>query len=273
MTSSRKTEHPKKYALVTGGSSGIGASFARALAARGHHVLIVALDDDHLYRTRQEITENYPVSCEVFGINLAGEHAATEISKWISDHQFSINILINNAGIGSKEVFENIETDFYRKQLMVNVVNTVLLTRLLVENLKDSGPSYILNMGSLGGFFHIPEKVSYVASKAFIHSFSKSLRYELEPEGIHVVLLCPGGIISNENTKMIISELKGIARKSVLDSEELADIALNRMFAGDRIIIPGLLNKSFYHIQRLLPGSVKSLVIKHQFARKSKYKM
>ncbi len=263
------TDH--KFALITGGSSGIGAAFASELAARGHHLLIVALADETLTSFGQAIQERYGVCCHTLGLDLSEESAPAALERWVSSNGFRVNILINNAGIGSREIFENLPPEFYRKQLMVNVVNTVLITRLLLDNLKSSGPSYIMNMGSLGGFFCIPEKVSYVASKAFIHSFSNSLRCELKGSGIKVVLVCPGGVTSNPNSRQIISEMKGLARKSVLDPEKLAKVTIESMFRNETTIIPGLLNKSFLHASRFVPPFLKTLVINRQFERKSRY--
>jgi short-subunit dehydrogenase len=271
MTASPVNKKEKKFALITGGSSGIGAAFASELASRGHPILIVALQDENLEHFKKQIEDRYGVSCHTLGVDLSEGNAPAEIHQWVIENEFSVNILINNAGIGSKEIFEKIDIEFYKRQLMVNVVNAVILTRLMIDNLKLSGPSYILNMGSLGGFFSIPEKVSYVASKAFIHSFSKSLRYELEPCGIKVVLLCPGGVNSNMNSRMVISELKGIAKKSVFEPEKLATVAIDSMFNNETVIIPGLINKSFYHINKFLPAFVKTLIINRQLVRKSRY--
>lgn len=261
----------RKFTLITGGSSGIGAAFARELASRGNHLLIVALPDETLDHFSLEIREKYAVDCYTLGVDLSEESAPAVVEEWVQTNGFCINILINNAGIGSKEIFENLPPEFYRKQLMVNVVNTTIITRLLLNNLKTNGQSYILNMGSLGGFFCIPEKVSYVASKAFIHSFSNSLRCELKGSGVHVVLVCPGGVTSNPNSTQIISEMKGLARKSAFDPEKLAKLTIDRMFRNDTTIIPGLLNRSFLHASRFVPLFLKSLVINRQFTRKSRY--
>ena len=261
----------EKFALITGGSSGIGAAIAEELAKRGHHLLIVALEDEQLYLFQRKVQSQYKINCHVLGIDLTNTNAPEEILEWINQHNFNVNILVNNAGIGSKNRFEEIDVEFYKKQLNINVVNTVLLTRLMIEKLKNASPSYILNLGSLGGFFNIPEKASYVASKAFIHSFSKSISYELDGSGINVVLLCPGGVNTNENNKKVISELKGISRKSIFEPEKIAKIAVSRMFKNHKIIIPGIINKSFLYINRITPENIRKIVIKNQLVKKSKY--
>lgn len=262
----------KNYALVTGGSSGIGGAIAEELAEKGHHLLIVALDDDYLKDFKKNIEKKYPIICHTFGIDLTEINAPEAIYNWISENGFHVNILVNNAGIGSKNSFDKIDIEFYKKQITMNVTNTVLLTRLMIDHLKKYAPSYILNLGSLGGFFNIPEKASYVASKAFIHTFSKSISYELEEHGIHVSLLCPGGVNTNENNKKVISELKGLSKKSIFEPKQIAKIAVAGMFKNQKVIIPGIINKSVLYVNRITPESVRKIIIKNQLVKKSKYK-
>ncbi len=261
----------KKFALITGGSSGIGAAIGEELAKRGHSLLIVALEDDLLKNYKINIEKKYPISCHIFGTDLSDVNAPEKIEKWVTENDFQINILVNNAGIGSKNNFDKIDIEFYKKQITINVMNMVLLTRLLINNLKKSTPSYILNLGSLGGFFNIPEKASYVATKAFVHTFTKSISYELENTGVNITLVCPGGVSTNENNKKVIAELKGLSRKSIFEPEEIAKIAVEGMFRKQKVIIPGLINKFALNINRLTPEFLRKIIIKNQLVKKSKY--
>src|SRR5207253_516150 len=104
-----------------------------------------------------------------------------------------------------------------------------MLTRLLLGELKANAPSHILNTGSMGGFYTIPGKTVYAASKAYIYFFSRSLRLELKQHNINVSVLCPGGTDSNHNTIAINKELKGIAKRSILMPEHVAKEAIDKM--------------------------------------------
>lgn len=257
------------YTLITGASSGIGAELAKQSAGRGNNVLIVALEDQNLYEIKDHITKSYSVKCEVFGINFSLPDAPQKVIQWVAQNDFKVNVLINNAGIGSKNSFENLSAEFYQKQLQLNIINMVLLTRLMLPVLKENKPSYVLNLGSLGGFFSVPEKSTYTASKAFVYSFSKSLFYELRKENISVSVICPGGVNSNENTIKMNRKLKYIGRKSIFETEEIAEIALKGMYSKKAVIIPGKLNKTFHWLNIFIPAKIKDSLILREFSRTS----
>lgn len=260
------------YTLVTGASSGIGAAMAKESARRGKNVLIVALEDSNLYEFQSELTQKYGVKCEVFGQDLTDAVAPQKVMEWVEERGFKIDVLINNAGLGSKNHFENLSTAFYQKQLQLNIINLVLLTRLLLPVLKDNREAYILNLGSLGGFFTVPEKSTYTASKAFVYSFSKSLRLELKKQNVSVSVICPGGVNSNQNTIRMNRGLQFIGRKSIFESAKIAEIALDGMYARKPVIIPGKLNKAFHWLNYFIPATIKDALILREFSKSSQIK-
>jgi hypothetical protein len=174
-------------------------------------------------------------------------------------------------GVGSKGDFEHTETDFYEKQLQLNIHATTMLTRHFIEELKANAPAHILNLGSMGGFFMIPGKTVYAASKAYVYYFSRSLRLELKPHNIFVSVLCPGGTDSNENTIAINKELKGYAKWSILMPEEVAKEAIAKMLNGQARIIPGVLNKFTYHLSRMVPEFIHRYIISYAFKHLHKH--
>jgi short-subunit dehydrogenase len=175
-------------------------------------------------------------------------------------------------GIGSKGDFEHTETSFYEKQLQLNVRATTMVTRLFIDELKANAPSHILNLGSMGGFFMIPGKTVYSASKAYVYYFSRSLRLELKRHNIIVSVLCPGGTDSNHKTIAINKELKGFAKRSILQPEDVAKEAIEKMLKGRARIIPGFLNKLSYHISRITPEFIKAIVVSNAFKHVEKHK-
>ena len=260
------------YTLITGASSGIGKALAKECASRKMNLLLVALPDKDLDDFQQEIKNTYNVCCHVLGIDLTEENAFCKLYKWVKENNFSINILINNVGIGSKGDFANTETLFYEKQLQLNVRAATMLTRLFIDELKANAPSHILNLGSMGGFFMIPGKTVYSASKAYIYYFSRSLRLELLPHNIMVSVLCPGGTDSNHKTIAINKELKNFAKWSILQPEDVAKEAISKMLKGKPRIIPGFLNKLSYHVSRVTPEFIKALIVSNAFKHVQKHK-
>ena len=131
-----------------------------------------------------------------------------------------------------RATFEQLSPDFYYTQIHLNVMTTCILTRLFVEDLKTNTPSHILNVGSMGGFFMLPQKIVYSATKTFVYAFSQGLRMELASSGITVSVLCPGGTDSNEKTTAINKDLKGLAKISILQPHEVAKEAIDKMLKG-----------------------------------------
>jgi len=138
--------------------------------------------------------------------------------------------------------------------------------------LKANAPSHILNLGSMGGFYMIPGKTVYSASKAYIYYFSRSLRLELKPHNVFVSVLCPGGTDSNENTIAINKELRGFAKRSILMPEAVAREAIAKMLKGQARIIPGSLNKLTYHVGRIVPEFIHRYFIFNAFKHVQKHK-
>jgi short-subunit dehydrogenase len=260
------------YTLITGASSGIGRALAEECAAKGMNLLLIALPGDELMNLEQHIKQQYKVSCYSLGIDLAVHCSSTAVHEWVQNNGFKVNILINNVGIGSKGSFNKVDKDFYYKQLNLNVVTTCIMTRLFIDDLKANAPSHILNLGSMGGFFCLPEKVVYTASKAFVYAFSKSLRVELLQDGITVSVLCPGGTDSNHKTIAINAELKGVAKQSILMPHEVAKEGIAGMLKGKARIIPGFINKCSYHISRIVPEFIRNYFIMRAFKHVQKHK-
>lgn len=260
------------FTLITGASTGIGRALADECAARGMDLLLVALPGEELTRTTEDIKEKYNVRCFAFATDLSLHCAAEKVYEWVKKNHFEVNVLINNVGVGSKGKFEKLSPDFYATQINLNIVTTCLLTRLFIPDLKRNQPSHILNLGSMGGFFVIPDKTVYSASKAFIYSFSRSLRMELKGTGIIVSVLCPGGTDSNAKTTAINADLKGLAKKSILTAEEVAKEAIPKMLKGEGVIIPGFLNKCSYVLSQLVPEFFKTYIVSRAFKNVSKHK-
>jgi len=259
------------YTLITGSSSGIGKALALECASKGMNVLLVALPGDDLHELEKQIRHEHNVKCHSFGVDLSVHCSSTAVHNWVRENNYQVNVLINNVGVGSKGDFEQLSPDFYYTQIHLNVVTTCILTRLFVEDLKANGPSHILNVGSMGGFFMLPQKIVYSATKSFVYAFSQGLRMELASAGIMVSVLCPGGTDSNKKTTAINADLKGLARISILQPGEVAKEAIDKMMKGRLRIIPGFLNKVSYHVSRLVPEFVHRIVIRRTFHHVKKH--
>lgn len=260
------------YTLITGASEGIGKALSLECASRGMNLLLVALPGEELDELENKIINEYKVACHSFGIDLSQHCSATAVFEWTKNNGYYINTLINNVGIGSKGLFESMNKDFYYKQVNLNILTTCILTREFLDELKQHTPAYILNVGSLGGFYSLPEKTVYAATKAFIYSFSQSLRIELKKDGISVSVVCPAGTDTNKSCTDSNAKLKGLARFTVLQPNKVAKDAIDGMIAKRRRIIPGLVNRIYFHTSTFVPEFIQQLLIEDAFRHVKNHK-
>jgi len=167
------------YALVAGGSKGIGYALAEALAKRHYNLILIARHWDSLQSAKRKLESQYGVKVELLANDLSREQAADEISKWCYDRNIRLKMLCNVAGFGGVNDYLDLPLDRLRYMVNLNVESCMALTLRLLPLLEKNAPSYILNVASMAGFAPIPQKNMYSATKAFVIFFSYSLRYQL----------------------------------------------------------------------------------------------
>ncbi|MGB4774231.1 MAG: SDR family NAD(P)-dependent oxidoreductase [Daejeonella sp.] len=249
------------YTLITGASEGFGKAMAFYCASLKMNLVLVALPGPEIHYLAAFIEKNFEVSAMGFEADLGDEKNCFWLYEEVKKKGLSIRYLINNAGVLSRGLFCDLNTDYFLKQIRVNVSAPTLLIKLFLNDLKQNAPSAILNVSSMAGLFHIPKKQVYGGSKAYLLSFSKSLRLELKRDKISVSIVCPGGM--NTNPRLIYQNRIGswMSRKSILDPEEAAKISIDAMLAGKEMIIPGTVNHFIMFIDKLIPKFIKEKII------------
>ena len=248
-------------AIITGASKGLGKFMAIEMGSRGYHLVLAALPDTGLPQLAQFLMKNFNICVYHFEMDLTQVNNCTALFQSLKEQHIQADILINNAGIGNNDWFEDKCIHFYAKQITLNVMTPVVLTRLFIEQSNNERRCYILNVGSLGGLFIVPKKGVYGATKAFIRHFTKSLEMELRRTNISVSLLSPGGINTKPELLVMHDSLKGISRTTVLEPGEVARQAIDGMLKGKKEIIPGAFNRLFVWLNRLLPNTIKEMII------------
>lgn len=245
------------FTLVTGASKGFGKAMSLELAERGMNLVLIALPNSGLKELARFIEKNYGVEVFYLEEDLSIIDTYYEIFDFIENNSINIKYLINNAGILSRGFFEDLENQFVIDQIEVNVLAPTVLIKLLLPNLKNNAPSGILNISSMAGFFALPKKQVYGGTKAYIISFSKSLRKELKKDNISVTTICPGAM--NTTTKLCYQNriLGFMARESTLTPEYAAKVAIEGMIKGKKVLVPGFINKCFVALDKLLPESIE----------------
>lgn len=266
----KPAKQPGTYALVTGGSQGIGKAIAAALAARGYHLLLVALPDETLELTANVIRERF-TECDVrtLGVDFRADGADKQVAEWVMGLGVRTTVLVNNAGFGHLGGFGEFTRDFYHDMLRVNLMSAVGLTRLMLHDLQREG-GFILNVGSIASFFPIPFKTVYAASKYFMYAFSRGLREELRSSGVNVSLLCPGPVYTNEEVNARIACGGRAGRWMALQPETVGNTAVKKMLKGRWLITPGISSRLSLILRHITPSSVLQRQLATAFSRDQK---
>lgn len=257
----------KLFTLITGASEGFGKALALECASRKMNLILVALPGSGLRHLAGYIEKNFGVEAIFFEHDLTRKDECYKLYHQVSVSGFAVNMLINNAGMGGTHFFDERDTEFYHRQIELNVVAPTLLSHLFLEILEKNTPSYILNVSSLAGFFYMPKKQVYGGTKSYLVSFSKSLGHELKSKNVFVSVVCPGGMNTTPVLILQNKSLKGISRWSVMDPEAVAGIAIKNILKRKELIIPGFWNKFFILLDILMPKWLKTIIIEKQMKK------
>jgi short-subunit dehydrogenase len=246
------------FALITGGSLGIGKALARECAGRGMNLLLVALKHDELEIAAKEIKEEFSVEVHTLEIDLRRADAPGEVLDWCRQHGYRVNVLINNAGMAGTRVFETSPLEYSDERILVNIRALVIITRLFLPELRSHPGAYILNTGSVSAYYPIAFKSVYAASKAFVLSFTRALREELRGSNISVTVVNPNGVRTNSDTHGRIDSHTGIAKRLFIkDVELVARVAVEGMLKGRLVVVPGFANRLLLAISGIMPAGLR----------------
>ncbi len=244
--------------LVTGASSGIGKELARQFAQNGHPLVIVAPVRAELEAIAAEFSSQYGVTVRPLAKDLFFEESAEEIFEELEEEGTEIEILVNNAGLGQHGKFWEIPVEKDLEMIRVNVEAVVRLTKLFLPGMIGRGHGRILNTASIAGFEPGPTVGIYHATKAFVLSFSESLATELKDTGVGLTILCPGPVDTDFFPKAEMVDTKVFQKGNVMAPQEVAEAAYKALMAGERLIVPGGVNKAMAFGRRFMSESMQA---------------
>lgn len=245
------------YALVTGASRGIGRALALTLARRGYDLLLVARSAAQLRELAVEISERHQHQAHILALDLAAPGAADTVAAWAAKQAPELAVLVNNAGYGLWGRFEQLSLAEQQNMLQLNMLLPVALTHALLPQLHRQPKAYVLNVASTAAYQAVPSLTLYAASKAFLLSFSRGLRFELKNTGVSVSCLSPGAVATAFAERAGMgAELQKTAAKVSMTAAAVAEAGIAGLLAGRAEIIPGLINKVSTGLTTLVPKSL-----------------
>ena len=194
-----------KVALVTGSSSGIGFETSLALARNGYHTFATMRNLGKDEKIKQ-IIEKEDLSIEILELDVDSEESVNRAIKTVSEKKGRIDVLVNNAGYGMWGTVEDVSIDEFKEQFETNFFSIIRLIQKVAPIMRKQNSGNIVNISSVAGRIGFPVSPAYISSKFALEGLSESLRFELMPFGINVIIIEPGVIKTNFFDSMKLSE-------------------------------------------------------------------
>ena len=251
------TTPARRTALVTGATAGIGAALARSLAASGHDLVVVARDAARLESSATQL-RTYGVQVEVLPADLTDDVGCARLAQRCAA---GLDLLVNNAGIGTKGAFDRIDLAEEEHLLRLNVGSVLRLTHAALPPMLDRGSGAVINVSSVAGFAPGSRSATYSASKAWVTNFSQSLHLQYAERGVRVLALCPGFTRTEFHSRAEM-DVSGVPGWMWLDADDVARTALADLAAGRSVSIPGRQYRAIVAASRLVPQGLQRGVVK-----------
>lgn len=248
----------KKWALVTGASSGLGVDFAERLAAEGCNLVLVARREDRLNEVAAGLKARHDTTVEVVAMDLGTPNAAADLHEEVTEARgIQIDVLVNNAGFGLYGSAVDLPWEKERAMLELDILTLVDLSKRFARDMRSRGFGRILQVASIGAYQPTPTYASYSAAKAFVLSYGEALDYELRGTGVTCTVVSPG-VTATEFLAVSGQKPTLYQRLFMMQSEDVARIGIKAMLRGRRSIIPGVLNTLVAWSMRFVPRSLQA---------------
>jgi hypothetical protein len=248
-------KHRGKTALITGGTSGIGAAYARAFGALGYNLLLVGLEvPAETRRSIESLVEKHSITATIYKADLATERDIEFIEKLI-DEQGNVEVLVNCAGFGLGKTFEGADFEKENAMLKVHCLAPMRLIRATLPHMRNLGQGIIINVSSLGGFFPMANNTVYGGTKAFLIMLTESLHIELQGTGIKTQVVAPSFVKTHfhdhiGNTSERIQKQRAF---KWMTTDQVIKASFHYLDKGKVVCIPGLRNRIICWLGKYIP--------------------
>ncbi len=235
-------------ALVTGASAGLGAEFANQLAACGHDLVLVARDAARLESAAKRLRTEHRV--EILPADLATDDGCAAVANRLATGD--VDVLVNNAGVGTYQPFGSADLALEEAQLDLNVRAVLRLTHAAVRAMTARGSGRVLNVSSVAGFVPRGGNATYSASKAWVSMFSEGLAIQLLGTGVTVTAVCPG-FTHTEFHERAQADMSHVPSRMWLEAADVVKEGLADTFAGKPLSVPSRRYKTLVGVTRTIP--------------------
>jgi short-subunit dehydrogenase len=243
-------------AVVTGASSGIGHRLAERLAAAGARVALVARRTERLETLAESIRraggEALVLTCDV-----ADREQSLASARRIEESFGGVDLLVNNAGYGHHRRFLDWDLDDMERMMRVNYFGALYWTKALLPGMVERKRGWLVFVSSVGGKLAVPEETAYAGSKFALSGFAEALSYEVEEDGVHVTVVCPGTIRTEFFDEEALRRMPAVARRMMADVEPMVDAILAGLARGKYEVTYPRFVEMGYVVRALAPGIMR----------------
>ncbi|MEV8537459.1 SDR family oxidoreductase [Streptomyces sp. NPDC051572] len=239
-------------ALITGSTAGIGAAFARRLAADGHNLVLVARNTERLGEQATELHDRHGIEAEVLTADLATDKGIDRVAARLADRKNPVDLLVNNAGFGNKGRYLDVSMADELKMLKVHCEAVLRLTSAATEAMRERGRGGVVNVASVAAF--VP-RGTYGASKAWVVQFTQGAAKDLAGTGVRLMALAPG-FVRTEFHERAGMGTDNIPNWMWLDADKLVAAALSDLARGKSLSIPDPRYKALMGLVKVTPQAV-----------------
>jgi hypothetical protein len=247
-------------ALVTGASTGIGHAFARALAARGQDLVVVARSEAKLDELAAMLEREHGRSVEVLATDLETEPGIASVEARLGDDARPVELLVNNAGFGTNGSFHELPIEGELSEITLNVIALVRCTRAALGPMVARGHGGVINVSSVGAYQPTPQSATYGATKAYVSSFTNAIHEELRGTGVKAMVLAPGFTHTQFHERAGIDNIGGMPDFVWQSPEDVVDAALKAYDRGRAVCIPGAMNGVAAAFSATMPAGISRRV-------------
>ncbi len=250
-------------ALITGATAGLGAEFARQLAAAGNDIVLVARDEARLESAKVALEDRHRIHVETLSADLSTADGCDRVAARIASADAPIDTLINNAGMGTYKRFGRAELEDEERQLDLNVRAVLRLTHAAIRAMTERGSGQIINVSSVAGFVPRGGNATYSASKAWVTMFSEALAVQCAGHGIRVTAICPG-FTHTEFHQRAQANMSRVPDWMWLDAEAVVAQGLADARRGKPVSVPSAKYKVLTGAARHVPRSVLHRIMRRR---------
>jgi hypothetical protein len=246
----------RPVAVVTGASTGIGAEFARQLAAGGTDLVVVARNRPRLEELATTLEREHRAEVEVLAADLETDDGVATVERRLSDAGRPVELLVNNAGFGTSGLFHELPVEDEISEINLNVIALVRLTRAALGPMVERGRGGVINVSSVGAYQPTPNSATYSATKAFVSSFTNAIHEELKDTGVKAMVLTPGFTHTEFHVRAKVENTDSMPGFIWQTAEEVVRAALKSYDKGRAVCIPGAINTVAAAFSGSMPAAV-----------------